>query len=51
MTAPLRWLIVFLLLLSPVRAQTAGPDPTLTPGVVRTTDAADVCSHATRLGT
>jgi hypothetical protein len=24
------------------------PDPTLTPGVVRTTDAGDICSHGTR---
>ena len=29
-------------------AQAVIPDPTLTPGAVRTTDAADVCSHGTK---
>jgi hypothetical protein len=43
----LRCLIALLTLAGPVKAQTAVPDPTLTPGVVSTTDAADVCSHGT----
>jgi hypothetical protein len=43
----IRCLIALLILASPVKAQTAVPDPTITPGVVRTTDAADVCSHGT----
>jgi hypothetical protein len=30
------------------KAQAIVPDPTLTPGAVRTTDAFDVCSHGTR---
>jgi hypothetical protein len=33
---------------SPTCAQAVMPDPTLTPGAVRTTDAADVCSHGTK---
>jgi hypothetical protein len=50
---PLRWPIAFLIVAWPPscipasHAQTAVPDPTITPGVVRTTDAADVCSHGT----
>lgn len=32
---------------SPVSAQAVVPDPTITPGAVRTTDAMDVCSHGT----
>ena len=43
----LRCLTALLILASPVKAQTAVPDPTITPGVVRTTDATDVCSHGT----
>ena len=43
----IRWLIPFLLMVGAASAQTAVPDPTLTPGAVRTTDAADVCSHGT----
>jgi hypothetical protein len=43
----LRRVVVLLLLCGPVCAQTAVPDPTLTPGAVGTTDAADVCSHGT----
>jgi hypothetical protein len=35
------------LLASPALAQAIAPDPTLTPGAVRTTDAFDVCSHGT----
>jgi hypothetical protein len=41
------WLIPFLLMVGTVSAQTAIPDPTITPGVVRTTDTVDVCSHGT----
>ena len=33
---------------SPAFCQAIAPDPTLTPGAVRTTDAFDVCSHRTR---
>jgi hypothetical protein len=43
----IRWLIPFLLMVGAASAQTAVPDPTLTPGAVRTADAADVCSHET----
>jgi hypothetical protein len=43
----IRWLIPFLLMVGAASAQTAVPDPTLTPGAVRTTDAADVCSRGT----
>ena len=48
----LRWTIVVLALAIPamfwpVFAQAIAPDPTLTPGAVRTTDVADVCSHGT----
>ena len=43
----IRWLIPFLLMVGVASAQTAVSDPTLTPGAVRTTDAADVCSHGT----
>jgi hypothetical protein len=32
---------------APAGAQTAVPDPTLTPGAVRSTDTADVCQHGT----
>ena len=32
----------------PAFSQAVAPDPTLTPGAVRTTDAFDVCSHGTR---
>lgn len=42
-----RWLIAFLLMVGTASAQTAVPDPTITPGAVRTTAAADVCSHGT----
>jgi hypothetical protein len=38
-----------LLLASPAMADTTiAPDPTLTPGAVRTTDAVEICSHGTR---
>jgi hypothetical protein len=40
-------LLVALILSGGAAAQTAVPDPTLTPGAVRTTDVADVCSHGT----
>jgi hypothetical protein len=43
----IRCLIALLILASPVKAQTAVPDPTLTPGAVRTTDAVEICSHGT----
>jgi hypothetical protein len=33
--------------MGPVKAQTVVPDPNLTPGAVRTTDVADVCTHGT----
>jgi hypothetical protein len=47
--APSRWLIALLLAAGPgsAGAQAIAPDPTLTPGAVRTTDAFDVCSHGT----
>jgi hypothetical protein len=41
------WLIPVLLLSGPAWAQAIAPDPTLTPGAVRTTDVADVCNHGT----
>jgi hypothetical protein len=53
MIAKLSWLkLVALTLLlwsawGPAHAQAVVPDPTLTPGAVRTTDAFDVCSHGT----
>jgi hypothetical protein len=53
MIAKLSWreLVALTLLLwsawDPAHAQAVVPDPTLTPGVVRTTDATDVCSHGT----
>jgi hypothetical protein len=43
----IRWLIPLLLMVGAASTQTAVPDPTITPGAVRTTDAADVCSHGT----
>ena len=43
-----RWLIPLLLLAGPAWADsTIVPDPTLTPGAVRTTDVTDVCTHGT----
>jgi hypothetical protein len=45
----LRWVLVALALASPAFADTTiVPDPTLTPGAVRTTDVGDICSHGTR---
>jgi hypothetical protein len=41
------WLLPLLLLSSSAVAQTVVPDPTLTPGAVRTTDVSDVCTHGT----
>ena len=41
------WLFPLLLLSSSAVAQTVVPDPTLTPGVVRTVDVADICMHGT----
>jgi hypothetical protein len=41
------WLLPLLLLWSSAVAQTVVPDPTLTPGAVRTTDVSDVCTHGT----
>ena len=43
----LRCLIALLILAGPVKAQITVPDPTITPGVVRSTDATDVGSHGT----
>jgi hypothetical protein len=43
-----RWLIPLLLLSSSVNAQAIVPDPTLTPGAVRTTDVNEICSSGTR---
>jgi hypothetical protein len=36
-----------LLLVDPAMAQAIVPDPTLTPGAVRTANVADICSHGT----
>ena len=44
----LRCLIALLMLASPVKAQTAVPDPTITPGAVRTTDVDEICSTGTK---
>jgi hypothetical protein len=44
----LRCLIALLILASPVKAQTAMPDPTITPGAVRTTDVGEICSTGTK---
>jgi hypothetical protein len=50
--APSRWLLALLLAAGPgcigsAEAQAVVPDPTLTPGVVRTTDVSQVCTHGT----
>jgi hypothetical protein len=50
---PVGWLIAFLILAfptgcGPTHAQTAVPNPTLTPGAVRTTDSAEICTTGTR---
>jgi hypothetical protein len=37
-----------MLIARPAFSQAIAPDPTITPGVVRTTDAFDVCEHGTR---
>lgn len=44
----IRWLIPLLLLSGPVGAQTVVPDPTITPGAIRTTDVGEICSTGTR---
>jgi hypothetical protein len=44
----IRWLIPLLLLSGPVGAQTVVPDPTITPGAIRTTDVGEICSAGTR---
>jgi hypothetical protein len=44
----LRCLIALLILASPVKAQTAVPDPAITPGAVRTTDVDEICSTGTK---
>jgi hypothetical protein len=44
----IRWLIPLLLLSGPVGAQTVVPDPTITPGAVRTIDVGEICSSGTR---
>jgi hypothetical protein len=40
--------VLALLLAGPAMAQAVVPDPTLTPGAVRTADVGDICSHGTR---
>ena len=44
----IRWLIPFILMVGVATAQTAVPDPTITPGAVRTTDVDEICSTGTK---
>jgi hypothetical protein len=47
--APFVALLAMLALAGPALAETTiVPDPTLTPGAIRSTDAAEICSHGTR---
>jgi hypothetical protein len=47
--ASLAWLALLAALASPaMAASTIVPDPTLTPGSIRTTDTSEICSHGTR---